>query len=100
MSELQASAGVVNDLSPAWIMAAAKHFALRLDTLLHLFLLQPQLATDLSQQGSEKEPQEMVRRTSWLLSEHRHHDTVNVVGFAARWRTSWFWVCVPSRPNC
>ncbi|XP_074519497.1 E3 ubiquitin-protein ligase rnf213-beta [Halichoeres trimaculatus] len=60
VSELQRSSGVSSDLSPAWIHAAAKHFALRLDTLCHIFLLQPQLATDILQQGSKKEHQEMV----------------------------------------
>ncbi|KAM4524138.1 E3 ubiquitin-protein ligase rnf213-beta isoform 2-T2 [Odontesthes bonariensis] len=61
VSELQASVGAAADLSPAWIMAAAKHFAARLDTLCHIFLLQPQLATDVVQQGSKrKEQQEMV----------------------------------------
>ncbi|XP_037610034.1 E3 ubiquitin-protein ligase rnf213-beta isoform X1 [Sebastes umbrosus] len=60
VSELQTSVGAVAELSPAWIMAAAKHFAPRLDTLCHIFLLQPQLATAVSQQGSKREPQEMV----------------------------------------
>ncbi|XP_019133291.1 E3 ubiquitin-protein ligase rnf213-beta isoform X3 [Larimichthys crocea] len=60
VSELQASMGAVSDLSPAWITAAAKHFALRLDTLCHIFLLQPELATDVFQQGSKREAQEMV----------------------------------------
>ncbi|XP_071319372.1 E3 ubiquitin-protein ligase rnf213-beta isoform X2 [Trachinotus anak] len=60
VSELQKSMGPVSDLSPAWIMAAAKYFAPRLDTLCHMFLLQPQLATDVFQQRSKGEPQEMV----------------------------------------
>ncbi|XP_045924674.1 E3 ubiquitin-protein ligase rnf213-beta [Micropterus dolomieu] len=60
VSELQTSMGAVTDLSPAWIMAAAKHFAPRLDTLCHIFLLLPQLAADVFQQGSKREPQEMV----------------------------------------
>ncbi|XP_034426662.1 E3 ubiquitin-protein ligase rnf213-beta-like [Hippoglossus hippoglossus] len=60
VSELQTSTGSIPDLSPAWIMAAAKHFGSRLDTLCHIFLLQPHLAADVSQQGSKKEPQEMV----------------------------------------
>ncbi|XP_069016032.1 E3 ubiquitin-protein ligase rnf213-beta [Embiotoca jacksoni] len=59
VSELQESAGSVADLSPASITAAAKHFAPRLDTLCHIFLLQPQLATDVSQ-GTKREPQDMV----------------------------------------
>lgn len=61
VSELQTSMGVATDVSPAWIMAAAKHFAPRLDTLCHIFLLQPQLASDVSQQRSKEEPTEMVR---------------------------------------
>ncbi|TKS89378.1 E3 ubiquitin-protein ligase rnf213-beta [Collichthys lucidus] len=60
VSELQASVGAVSDLSPAWITAAAKHFAVRLDTLCHIFLLQPELATDVFQQGSKREAHEMV----------------------------------------
>ncbi|XP_053269183.1 E3 ubiquitin-protein ligase rnf213-beta isoform X1 [Pleuronectes platessa] len=60
VSELQTSTGSVPDLSPAWIMAAAKHFASRLDTLCHIFLLQPHVAAAVSPRGSEKEPQEMV----------------------------------------
>lgn len=63
VSELQASMGAVADLSPAWIMAAAKHFAPRLDTLTHIFLLEPELVTEVFQQGSKREPQEMVRIT-------------------------------------
>lgn len=60
VSELQASMHAATDLSPAWIMATAKHFAPRLDTLSHIFLLQPQLATDVIQQGSKRDTQEMV----------------------------------------
>ncbi|XP_060883843.1 E3 ubiquitin-protein ligase rnf213-beta [Labrus mixtus] len=60
VSELQRTLGVVSDLSPAWIHAAAKHFAPRLDTLGHIFQLQPQLATDVLQQGSKREHHEMV----------------------------------------
>ncbi|XP_059181122.1 E3 ubiquitin-protein ligase rnf213-beta [Centropristis striata] len=60
VSELQASVGADPQLSPAWILAAAKHFALRLDALCHIFLLQPQLAAAISQQGSEGEPREML----------------------------------------
>ncbi|XP_051273053.1 E3 ubiquitin-protein ligase rnf213-beta isoform X1 [Dicentrarchus labrax] len=60
VSELQTSMGATADLSPAWIMAAAKHFALRLDTLCHIFLLQPQLANSVFQQVSNREPQEML----------------------------------------
>lgn len=61
ITELQTSMGVDLDLSPAWIMAAAKHFVQRLDTLCHIFLLQPDLATSIVQQGSKRETKEMVR---------------------------------------
>ncbi|KAK2820122.1 hypothetical protein Q5P01_023081 [Channa striata] len=60
VSELQTSMGVDPDLSPAWIMAAAKHFVTRLDALCHIFLLQPELASSVLQQGSKYEAQEMV----------------------------------------
>ncbi len=67
VSELQTSMKAVTDLSPAWIMAAAKHFAPRLDTLCHIFLLQPQLPTDVFLQVSKREPREMVRKMFWLF---------------------------------
>uniref|UniRef100_A0A3B5AGX5 RING-type E3 ubiquitin transferase n=1 Tax=Stegastes partitus TaxID=144197 RepID=A0A3B5AGX5_9TELE len=51
VSELQTSMGITTDLSPAWITAAAKHFAARLDTLGHIFLLQPQLSAAVCQRG-------------------------------------------------
>ncbi|XP_054899206.1 E3 ubiquitin-protein ligase rnf213-beta [Poeciliopsis prolifica] len=61
LTELQTSIGTAPDLSPAWIMAAAKYFAVRLDMLSHMFLLQPQLAADVLQRGSIKsEQKEMV----------------------------------------
>ncbi|CAJ1081416.1 E3 ubiquitin-protein ligase rnf213-beta [Xyrichtys novacula] len=60
VSDLQRTTGVVAELSPAWIHAAAKHFAPRLDALGHLFLLQPQLASEVLQQGSKRDQQEMV----------------------------------------
>uniref|UniRef100_A0A3B3CNS2 RING-type domain-containing protein n=1 Tax=Oryzias melastigma TaxID=30732 RepID=A0A3B3CNS2_ORYME len=41
--ELQASMGVSAELSPPWITAAAKFFAARMDTLSHIFLLQPDI---------------------------------------------------------
>uniref|UniRef100_A0A3Q3EJK1 RING-type E3 ubiquitin transferase n=1 Tax=Kryptolebias marmoratus TaxID=37003 RepID=A0A3Q3EJK1_KRYMA len=60
VSELQTSTGLPAALSPAWIMVAVKHFAARLDTLGHMFLLQPQLAADVLQRGTKRsEPQEM-----------------------------------------
>uniref|UniRef100_H3D2U7 Uncharacterized protein n=1 Tax=Tetraodon nigroviridis TaxID=99883 RepID=H3D2U7_TETNG len=60
VSELQASLGVISDLSPAWIMAAARRFDPRLDTLNHVLLLQPQLAADIRRQWSQTEPNEMT----------------------------------------
>uniref|UniRef100_A0A667YC04 RING-type E3 ubiquitin transferase n=1 Tax=Myripristis murdjan TaxID=586833 RepID=A0A667YC04_9TELE len=50
VSELQQSMGATPDLSPAWVMAASKLYASRLDTLCHILLLQPQLATDVLQE--------------------------------------------------
>lgn len=69
VSELQMSLSVAGDLSPAWILAAAKHFGPRLDALCHIFLLQPHLATSVSQQRSKKEPEEMVSRIKRFASE-------------------------------
>ncbi|XP_029934003.1 E3 ubiquitin-protein ligase rnf213-beta [Myripristis murdjan] len=60
VSELQQSMGATPDLSPAWVMAASKLYASRLDTLCHILLLQPQLATDVLQQWSKTKPTEMV----------------------------------------
>ncbi|KAM8837147.1 E3 ubiquitin-protein ligase rnf213-beta [Spinachia spinachia] len=60
VSELQASVGAAAVLSPAWITAAAKRFAPRLDSLCHMFLLQPRLAAAVAQQAPGGEPQEMV----------------------------------------
>ncbi|XP_071387268.1 E3 ubiquitin-protein ligase rnf213-beta-like [Centroberyx affinis] len=60
VSELQQSMNTISDLSPAWVMAASKHYSPRLDTLCHILQLQPQLATDVFQQGSTREPTEMV----------------------------------------
>uniref|UniRef100_UPI0037E7EAB2 E3 ubiquitin-protein ligase rnf213-beta n=1 Tax=Semicossyphus pulcher TaxID=241346 RepID=UPI0037E7EAB2 len=60
VAELQKTVCDVTDLSPAWIHAAAKHFAPRLDALCHIFLLQPHLALDVLQRGSKGEHQEMV----------------------------------------
>uniref|UniRef100_A0A3Q1AXV9 RING-type E3 ubiquitin transferase n=1 Tax=Amphiprion ocellaris TaxID=80972 RepID=A0A3Q1AXV9_AMPOC len=51
VSELQTSMGVTAELSPAWITAAAKHYAARLDSLGHVFLLQPQLTATVCQRG-------------------------------------------------
>lgn len=61
VSELQSSLGVMGELSPAWILAAARHFHPRLDTLHHILLLQPQLVANITQQSSQIEPKEMVR---------------------------------------
>ncbi|XP_015244846.1 PREDICTED: E3 ubiquitin-protein ligase RNF213 [Cyprinodon variegatus] len=61
LMQLQTSMGAASDLSPAWIMAAAKFFARRLDLLSHMFLLQPQLAAHVLQPGSTGSQQnEMV----------------------------------------
>ena len=75
--ELQASLGAAAtavaatipalNLSPAWIMAAAKRFAPRLDTLCHIFQLQPQLATDVFQQRPKSGPVKMVRMTFRIM---------------------------------
>lgn len=58
--------GVGGDLSPAWILAAARCFAPRLDTLHHVLLLQPHLVTDITWERPREEPQEMVRSTLFL----------------------------------
>ncbi|XP_041671343.1 E3 ubiquitin-protein ligase rnf213-beta isoform X2 [Cheilinus undulatus] len=60
VSELQSTMGGISDLSPAWIHAAAKHYALRLDTLSHIFLLQPHLASYALQHGPKRKHKEMV----------------------------------------
>lgn len=91
VSELQASMGVSSDLSPAWILAAARRFAPRLDALQHVLLLQPQLVTAITQQGSQ---QEMVRmRFSFslliLFSPGRPSTSAIFASFVAnvsRWR--------------
>lgn len=67
VSELQRSMTMNPDLSPAWVMAAARHYAPRLETLSHILLLQPQLATDILQQASHTKPTDMVR------SHQLHH---------------------------
>ncbi|CAK6965023.1 E3 ubiquitin-protein ligase rnf213-beta isoform X3 [Scomber scombrus] len=66
VAELQRSMGADPELSPAWIMAAAKHFALRLDTLCHIFLLQPELAADVFRQGPKTDILEMMDDISAL----------------------------------
>ncbi|RVE59876.1 hypothetical protein OJAV_G00193340 [Oryzias javanicus] len=59
--ELQASMGVSAELSPAWIAAAAKLFAARVDTLSHIFLLQPHVAADVLQQCCRRtQPQQTL----------------------------------------
>nr|XP_046210346.1 E3 ubiquitin-protein ligase rnf213-beta isoform X1 [Oncorhynchus gorbuscha]XP_046210347.1 E3 ubiquitin-protein ligase rnf213-beta isoform X1 [Oncorhynchus gorbuscha]XP_046210348.1 E3 ubiquitin-protein ligase rnf213-beta isoform X1 [Oncorhynchus gorbuscha] len=60
VSELQRSMTINSDLSPAWVMAAARHYAPRLDTLSHILLLQPQLAPDILQQASHTKPTDML----------------------------------------
>lgn len=75
VSELQASLGVISDLSPAWILAAARRFDPRLDTLHHILLLQPQLVADITQQRSQEEPKEMVRSSLFanMITEDKLH---------------------------
>lgn len=73
VSELQMSLSVASDLSPGWIFAAAKRFGPRLDALCHIFLLQPQLATSVSKQMSNKEQKEMVSRIKRFVEEVRLH---------------------------
>ncbi|XP_046887613.1 E3 ubiquitin-protein ligase rnf213-beta isoform X4 [Hypomesus transpacificus] len=65
VADLQRNMNVTPDLSPAWVMAAARHYTPRLDTLSHILLLQPLqplqplLASQIVQQGSKTEPSEM-----------------------------------------
>ncbi|XP_029943449.1 E3 ubiquitin-protein ligase rnf213-beta [Salarias fasciatus] len=59
VSQLQTSVHVPPSLSPAWIVAAAKHFAPRLDSLRHMLLLQPRLAGCVLQRGPA-EPRDMA----------------------------------------
>lgn len=61
VAALQKDMCVTCDLTPAWIMAAARHFSPRLDTLLHILQIQPQLASLILKQSSQKDRPEMVR---------------------------------------
>ncbi|XP_062858949.1 E3 ubiquitin-protein ligase rnf213-beta [Trichomycterus rosablanca] len=59
LTALQQTVGVPFEPSPAWIMAAAKHFSLRLDTLSHALQLQPQVAPLILKQLSQKDSSDM-----------------------------------------
>ncbi|KAL0964856.1 hypothetical protein UPYG_G00329960 [Umbra pygmaea] len=59
VAELQRSLTVFPDLTPAWVMAAVRLYAPRLDTLSHILLLQPQLVPEVLLQASHTEPVEM-----------------------------------------
>lgn len=67
VAALQQDMGVTPDLSPAWIMAAARHFSQRLDTLLHVLQIQPQLTPLVLKQSSQKDRVDMVR-TYFILT--------------------------------
>lgn len=60
IAELQRHLLVSPELSPAWIQAAERLYAPRLDTLLQLLRLQPHIVRMLPQEWS-KDPPEMVR---------------------------------------
>ncbi|KAM6951514.1 E3 ubiquitin-protein ligase rnf213-beta [Aplochiton taeniatus] len=60
VSELQRSLNVTLDVHPAWVLAAARHYAPRLDTLTHILLLQPQLALAILQQSTKRESADMI----------------------------------------
>ncbi|KAG7269097.1 hypothetical protein CRUP_004366, partial [Coryphaenoides rupestris] len=66
VSELQRSTGASPHLSPAWVMAAVKHYATRLHCLSHAMLLQEQLASEVCQLGAKRDPTEMVEDISAL----------------------------------
>ncbi|XP_060751752.1 E3 ubiquitin-protein ligase rnf213-beta isoform X2 [Tachysurus vachellii] len=59
VASLQQDMGVTPDLSPAWIMAAAQHFSPRLDALLHILQVQPDLAPLILKQSSQKDQPDM-----------------------------------------
>lgn len=114
LTELQTSMGAAPDLSPAWIMAAAKHFAARLDMLSHMFLLQPQLAADVLQRGSMKSEQKEMVTLIFFISDLKNNvealfDNLRVIVMCfsfCRWRMFWpsgsvlnrsnFWLWRPS----
>ncbi|KAJ3608504.1 hypothetical protein NHX12_025551 [Muraenolepis orangiensis] len=60
VSELQCNTAASCHLSPAWVMAAAKHYAPRLHTLSHTMLLQDQLPSEIYQLGTHRETSEMI----------------------------------------
>ncbi|XP_047673206.1 E3 ubiquitin-protein ligase rnf213-beta isoform X2 [Tachysurus fulvidraco] len=59
VAALQQDMRVTPDLSPAWIMAAAQHFSPRLDALLHILQVQPDLARLILKQSSQKDQPDM-----------------------------------------
>lgn len=73
LMQLQTSMGAASDLSPAWIMAAAKCFARRLDLLSHMFLLQPQLAAHVLQPGSTGSQQDEMVTMAFVSFILKHH---------------------------
>lgn len=68
VAALQQDMDVTPELSPAWIMAATQHFSPRLNTLLHILQIQPQLAPLILKQSSQKDQPDMVR-TSEMPSD-------------------------------
>lgn len=76
VSELQLlSTGAASHLSPAWVMAAAKHYATRLHTLSHTILLQDQLALEVHHLGTKREPMEMVGNLNLTKLFDRNNNT-------------------------
>lgn len=61
VAALQQDMGVTPDLSPAWIMAAARYFSPRLDALIHIMQIQPQLVPLILKQSSQIDRPDMVR---------------------------------------
>lgn len=61
VAALQQDMGMTPDLSPAWIIAAARHFSPRLDALLHILQIQPQLAPLILKQSLQADRPDMVR---------------------------------------
>ncbi|XP_062382955.1 E3 ubiquitin-protein ligase rnf213-beta [Sardina pilchardus] len=63
---LQQSMSVASELSPAWILAASRHYSSRLDTLSHILQLQPHLAAKILDKDSQREATEM-KEDIWAL---------------------------------
>lgn len=72
VAALQQDMGVTPDLSPSWIMAAARHFSPRLDTLFLILQIQPQLAPLILKQSSQKDRPDMVRTSAMLSNSMRN----------------------------